>query len=212
MKYDHLVIGSTGLVGKKLIKLLSLQKKNVIAVSRRQIKDLPENVSELIINFDNLDNFEFPKCNHIYNCLGTTIKEAKSKENFKKVDFDYSISIAKKALETGATEISIVSSVGAHDMSKNFYLKVKGMLIKKILSMGFETVNVYCPGLLIGKRNDNRFLESIFQKISFLIDPLLIGKLKKYRSIKAGTIAAHMTKSKMKGINYFYYEDIISEK
>lgn len=212
LKYDHLVIGSTGLVGKRLLKLLSLQRKNVIAVSRRKIKNLPENVSELIVNFDSLDKTEFPKCDHIHNCLGTTMKAAKSKENFKKVDFDYSVIAAKKALESGATEISIVSSVGADHNSNNFYLKTKGLLINKILTMGFDKVNVYQPGLLIGKRDEKRILESIGHKIAFLIDPLLIGKMKKYRSIKVDSIVAHMIKPKLKGINYFHYEDIINEK
>ena len=144
--------------------------------------------------------------------MGTTIKNAGSREGFKKVDLDYCVNIAIRAQKSGVSQISIISSIGANDQSRNFYLRVKGMLIKKILTMGFDTVNIYLPGLLIGKRNEKRFLESIGQKIAPIIDQLLVGKMKKYRSIKADSIAAHMIRSKTKGVNYFYYEDIVNEK
>ena len=72
------------------------------------------------------------------------------------------------------------------------------MLIKKILTMGFDTVNIYLPGLLIGKRIEKRFLESIGQKIAPIIDPLLVGKMKKYR-IKNFELNFHIIK----------YEDIV---
>tara|TARA_B100001093_G_C26806521_1_gene1005731 strand:+ start:309 stop:953 length:645 start_codon:yes stop_codon:yes gene_type:complete len=213
MSGKHLVLGSTGLVGSRLIYHLSKNNLETIALTRRKIENLPYNISELIIDFDlSLKKNSFPMCEHLYICMGTTIKTAGSKEGFKKVDLDYCVDIAQRAKKNGVTQISIVSSIGANDASKNFYLKIKGMLIKKILIMGFHTVNIYLPGLLIGKRNEKRFLESIGQKISPIINLLLVGKMKKYRSIKADFIAAHMIKSKMKGVNYFYYEDFINER
>lgn len=213
MSGKHLVLGSTGLVGSRLIHHLSKNNLETIALTRRKIENLPYNISELIIDFDlSLKKNSFPICEHLYICMGTTIKTAGSKEGFKKVDLDYCVDIAQRAKKNGVTQISIVSSIGANDASKNFYLKIKGMLIKKILIMGFHTVNIYLPGLLIGKRNEKRFLENIGQKISPMINLLLVGKMKKYRSIKADSIAAHMIKSKMKGVNYFYYEDIINER
>ena len=120
-----LVIGSTGLIGKKLIFELAKKDSKVIAIARRSISNLPENVSLLDINFDDfLENGSLPSCDHIYICLGTTIKKAGSQSEFKKVDFDYCVSFAKKAREAGATKISLVSSVGANPYAKNFYLKM----------------------------------------------------------------------------------------
>ncbi len=208
---NHLILGATGLIGRKLVNQLSLSKKT-IALTRRKINDLPSNVCELLIDFDSsLEDISFPHCEHLYICLGTTIKKAGTKDEFKKVDFNYCASIAEKVLEKGTKQISLVSSVGANANSNNFYLKIKGMLIKKIVSMKFETINIYQPGLLIGKREENRFFEGIMQKMAFLIDPLFIGKMNKYRSISADSIALHMTKSKIKGINYFHYGDIMND-
>ena len=88
------------------------------------ISNLPYNISELIIDFDlSLKKNSFPICEHLYICMGTTIKTAGSKEGFKKVDLDYCVDIAQRAKKNGVTQISIVSSIGANDASKNFYLK-----------------------------------------------------------------------------------------
>ena len=213
MKGKHLVLGSTGLVGNKLIHHLSRNNLETIALTRRKIENLPKNISELIIEFNSsLKEVSLPECEHLHVCMGTTIKTAGSREGFKKVDLDYCVDIAQRAQKSGASQISIISSVGANDLSKNFYLRIKGMLIKKILTMGFDTVNIYLPGLLIGKRKEKRFIESIGQKIAPLINPILLGKMKKYRSIKVDFIAAHMIRPKTKGVNYFYYEDIMNEK
>lgn len=210
MKYNYLVVGSTGLVGSNLIKFLSNLGLKTIALTRRKISNLPANVDELLIDFNHsLENISLPQIEHVCICLGTTIKIAGSKEEFKKVDVDYCVKIAEKVKKNGTTQISLVSSVGADENSKNFYLKMKGILIKKIIGMGFETINIYQPGLLIGKREKKRFLENIGQRLAFLIDPLLVGKMSKYRSIKAESIALHMTNSKTKGINYFHYKEIM---
>ena len=47
-----LVIGSTGLIGKKLIFELAKKDSEVIAISRRSISNLPENITLLNLNFD----------------------------------------------------------------------------------------------------------------------------------------------------------------
>ena len=114
-----LVIGSTGLIGKKLLLELSSKGDQVIAVTRRSIKNIPSDISILKINYDNfLDNESLPFCNHVYICLGTTIKKAGSQKEFKKVDLDYCVAFAKKARESGATNISLVTSIGANSYAK----------------------------------------------------------------------------------------------
>ena len=98
----------------------------------------------MIIDFDEfLDQGHLPDCEHIYICLGTTIKKAGSQESFKKVDLDYCLGFAKKARESGATTISLVTSIGANADSKNFYLKTKGKLENEIKTMGFDSVNIF---------------------------------------------------------------------
>jgi len=165
----------------------------------------------MIIDFDEfLEQGHLPDCEHIYICLGTTIKKAGSQASFKKVDLDYCLGFAKKARESGVTKISLVTSVGANADSKNFYLKTKGELENKIKVMGFDSVNIFQPGLLLGNRDEIRPIEFLGQYGSFLLNMVLFGSLKKYRSIEASKVAYAMANSSNKnGINYFSYEDFI---
>ena len=174
MSSASLVIGSTGLIGKKLIFELAKKDLEVIAIARRSISNLPENVSLLDINFDDfLENGSLPSCDHIYICLGTTIKKAGSQSEFKKVDFDYCVSLAMKAREAGATKISLVSSVGANPYTKNFYLKTKGEVEEEIKKIDFQVINIFRPSLLLGRREESRFLEKIGQNLSSFINIFL---------------------------------------
>jgi uncharacterized protein YbjT (DUF2867 family) len=211
MHNKSIVLGSTGLIGKHLIAYLGEKDLSVIAITRRPIEDIPKNASPMIIDFDEfLDQGHLPGCEHIYICLGTTIKKAGSQESFKKVDLDYCLGFAKKARESGATKISLVTSVGANADSKNFYLKTKGKLENEIKAMGFDSVNIFQPGLLLGNRDEIRPLEFLGQYGSFLLNMFLFGSLKKYRSIEASKVAHAMANSPNKnGINYFSYEDFI---
>ena len=209
MSNTSLVVGSTGLIGKKLIFELAKKESKVIAITRRSINNLPENVSLLDINFDNfLKNGSLPSCDHIYICLGTTIKKAGSQSEFKKVDFDYCVSFAKKAREAGATKISLVSSVGASPYAKNFYLKIKGEVEEEIKKIDFQYINIFRPSLLLGRREENRFLEKIGQNLSSFINLFLIGSLRKYKSIKSSNVAYCLANYQQSGgIKYLYFDD-----
>ena len=211
MHNQLIVLGSTGLIGKHLLTYLSEKDLSVIAITRRPINDIPKNVSPMMIDFDSfLDQGHLPDCEHIYICLGTTIKKAGSQETFKKVDLDYCLGFAKKARESGATKISLVTSVGANADSKNFYLKTKGQLENEIKAMGFDSVNIFQPGLLLGNRDEIRPLEFLGQYGSYLLNMVLFGSLKKYRSIEASKVANAMANlSNNNGINYFSYQDFI---
>ena len=86
-----IIAGSTGLIGRNVIKVLSSKKQSAIALTRRSIPNLPHNITEMIIDFDAFEkNGSLPSCNNVFICLGTTIKTAGSKENFRKVDIDIS--------------------------------------------------------------------------------------------------------------------------
>ena len=211
MHNKSIVLGSTGLIGKHLLSYLGEKDLSVIAISRRPIDDIPKNVSPMIIDFDEfLDQGHLPDCKHIYICLGTTIKKAGSKESFKKVDLDYCLGFAKKARESGATTISLVTSIGANADSKNFYLKTKGKLENEIKTMGFDSVNIFQPGLLLGNRDEIRPLEFLGQYGSYLLNMALLGPAMKYRSIDAKRVARTMANTAdIAGIHYFTYEDFL---
>ena len=207
-----IIAGSTGLIGGNVIKVLSNKKQGAIALSRRSIPNLPSNITEMIIDFDTFEkNGSLPSCNNVFICLGTTIKTAGSKENFRKVDIDYCLSIARKAKESGAETLSLISSIGANSSSKNFYLRTKGELEESIQSLGFSTVNIFRPSFLVGERSEKRLAEKIAINFAKIMDLFLIGSASKYRSVKAESLAKTMVlKADDKpGVNYFYFDDFL---
>ena len=209
---NSIIAGSTGLIGGKVIEVLSKQKQSAIALTRRPIPNLPPSITEMIIDFDAFEkNGSLPSCNNIFICLGTTIKTAGSKENFKKVDINYCLSIAKKAKESGAETLSLISSIGANSSSKNFYLKTKGELEEALQELGFLTVNIFRPSFLVGERSEKRLAEKIAIKLAKILDLFLIGSASKYRSVKAESLAKTMvSKVDIKpGVNYFYSDDFL---
>ena len=207
-----IIAGSTGLIGGNVIKVLSNKKQSAIALTRRSIPNLPPNITEMIIDFDAFEkNGSLPSCNNVFICLGTTIKTAGSKENFRKVDIDYCLSIARKAKESGAETLSLISSIGANSSSKNFYLRTKGELEESIQSLGFSTVNIFRPSFLVGERSEKRLAEKIAINLAKIMDLFLIGRASKYRSVKAEYLAKTMVlKADDKpGVNYFYFDDFL---
>jgi uncharacterized protein YbjT (DUF2867 family) len=207
-----IVAGSTGLVGKNVLMKLCDQKEDVIALTRRPISNLPSNANELIIDFDSfLEDGSLPKCDHVFICLGTTIKTAGSQENFRKVDIDYCLSIAKKAKDSGAKTLSLISSIGANSSSKNFYLRTKGQLEDAIQEIGFPVVNIFRPSFLVGQRSEKRLYEGVGIMIASFMNLFLVSSARKYRSVKVELLAKTMVSkiNSKPGVNYFYFDDFL---
>ena len=208
-----IIAGSSGLVGNNILKQLCEKNHKVIAITRKPISSLPLKASELVIDFESfLIEGTLPACDHVFLCLGTTMKIAGNKDNFRRVDFDYSYDIAKKAFDSGAKKLTLISSGGADSSSKNFYLSVKGELEDSVIDIGFESVNIFRPGFLTGAGGRKRATsEKIFMKLAKFLDLVLIGSASKYRSINAKVLAKKMvsTLKSQPGVHYYYYEDFI---
>lgn len=126
--------------------------------------------------------------------LGTTLKQAGSEAVFAAVDRDLVLKLALIAHRHGARQAVVVSSVGADAASPSFYLRVKGEMEAGILALGFERADFLHPGLLLGPRGpERRRGERIAQMLSPLFNPLLLGPLRRFRAIRAETVAAAMT-------------------
>ncbi|TGL61601.1 oxidoreductase [Leptospira sarikeiensis] len=189
---DHriaIVAGGTGLVGGELVRELLIDPDwdKVYLLVR---KPLEWTHSKLEIILTDWEKLEFPeKVTDAFCILGTTIGKAGSKENFKKVDLDYPVRFAKVAKEKGVNSFYIVTALGADPNSMIFYNQVKGEVETEISTLGFSSLGIFRPSLLEGDRKEFRLGEKIGSKISFFINPLLIGPFKKYRSIHAKTVA-----------------------
>ena len=222
-KKTSLIAGSTGFLGSKILNFLYKEDQKIYCLSRRKSEINSINIEDIIIDFDAINNLSLPKIDHVYLCLGYELRAwelismpERKKDPFYKVDYEYTLNIAKKAEEVGATSISLVSAVGANKNSESFYLKTKGDLEEEIKKLKFETINIFQPGHLAGrinwqkKKNDPRLDVFAFEIGSLFLDPFLVSRLKKFRSINANKLANFIVKSTINenlGINQYQYSD-----
>ena len=222
-KKTSLIAGSTGFLGSKILNFLYKEDQKIYCLSRRKSEINSINIEDIIINFDTINNLSLPKIDHIYLCLGYELRAwelismpERKKDPFYKVDYEYTLNIAKKAEEVGATSISLVSAVGANKNSESFYLKTKGDLEEEIKKLKFETINIFQPGHLAGrinwqkKKSDPRLDVFVFEIGSLFLDPFLVSRLNKFRSINANKLANFIVKSTINenlGINQYQYSD-----
>jgi len=135
------------------------------------------------------------------------------RESFKLIDFHYSLSIAKLAYDYGARSIALVSAIGAHEGSFNYYFHIKGKLENEIKKIGYENMCFARPGHLLGERKDFRGYEiPILESGLRFAEPFMQGPLTNFRQVEAKQVAKSMIKnirSRNKGESYMYYEDFL---
>src|SRR2546427_9213916 len=150
-----LLAGATGLVGRALLSLLlaSEHYRNVHVLLRRTPPDLKASAKLKIhqIDFARLPA-AFPTVDDVFIALGTTIKIAGSEAAFRQVDFDFVVNIARAAKAAGATRLAVVSALGADPTSRIFYNRVKGEMEIAVMQIGYESVVIAQPSMLLGDR------------------------------------------------------------
>jgi uncharacterized protein YbjT (DUF2867 family) len=181
------VIGATGLVGRECLKLLADRPEfeSVTALARRALPDdlRSSKLRTVIVDFDRLhDRPDALRATHMFSALGTTIKQAGSQERFRQVDFGYPLQSAQLARAAGVRHFLLVSSISASPRSRTFYLRVKGELEEAILALGFPSVTVIRPSLLVGNRKEFRLGEEVASRISCALP-------RKYRPVHVRDVA-----------------------
>ncbi len=192
-KISVCIIGASGLVGHELHQLLSQDEnvESIHAISRKPLStSLAKTVNE-VVDFAQLSSLSIQAQVYIC-CLGTTIKVAGSPAAFSLVDYEYVLKFAQLAEKNGATKFMLISALGADANSKIFYNQVKGQVEAEIRRLKIPAIDIFRPSLLLGERTESRPGEKVAQVLSPYLNPLLLGPLKKYRAIKASSVAIAM--------------------
>ena len=196
VKKTVLLLGATGLVGGYVLtRLLRHDAFDRVVTLTRSPVQTPAVASKLdarIVDFDNpgawLDQVD---ADQAICALGTTIKKAGSREAFRRVDFHYPLTIARALVEKGCRHFLLVSAMGADAHSRVFYNRVKGELETDILGLGFASVSIFRPSLLLGDRQEFRLGETVGQVLGRWI---AVAVPRRYRPIHARTVAAAMVR------------------
>ncbi|PIP89755.1 MAG: hypothetical protein COW01_08035 [Bdellovibrionales bacterium CG12_big_fil_rev_8_21_14_0_65_38_15] len=193
------VLGSTGLIGGHLTRmLLDLEEiDQVITIGRRSIDLEHPKLKKITIDMERLD--EKGECitgaSAVFCCLGTTMKNAKSKQAFRQIDFDIPLLAAKSARARGIKHFLLVSAQGASKSSPFFYSRVKGEMEAVLKQIPFDKITIARPGLLLGRKSGSRPLEDIAGSMMKLLNPLMVGSLDKYSAVNSKEVAHSLLKS-----------------
>ena len=188
-----IIIGATGLTGNRLVtKLLSQKEVTTITCLARNVPvNTNKKVKYKLIDFNSMQNIKIT-ADVAFSCLGTTIKNAGSKENFYIVDYHYNLMFAKACKKQGIQNFILMSAIGADSKSSVFYNRIKGQLEDAIIKLKFKSLTIVRPSVIEGPRIERRIGELVLRKIMFGINPLLQGRLRKYRSVNVDKIVSAM--------------------
>jgi uncharacterized protein YbjT (DUF2867 family) len=190
-----IILGATGLTGsllfKKLIDHPNFDKIKLF--SRKSINSKSEKVEEHLGDLLKMSQFksEF-KADIVFCCIGTTAAKTKDKQAYKAIDYGIPKEAANLAKDNNISAFMVISALGANSDSSVFYNKTKGEMEEAVLSNNIKNTYILRPSLIEGNRNESRLGEKIGSVVMKIINPLMIGKLRKYRAIEADMIASAM--------------------
>ena len=209
-----IVIGASGLIGSNLIRLLLLDNGigEVVALVRKPLSIQHTKLTHYVVDFDSEQSYsKYVSGDVFYCCLGTTKAKTPDQEAYRRVDFHYPLNFARTALSKGVSQFHLISALGADSQSVIAYSKLKGELEESLKRLDFKCLCIYQPSLLDGLREESRPAEKIGIQIMRALNPLLVGPLKKYRSIKASAVAQAMvtnTHKNLDGVHVYTSEEI----
>ncbi|QMA45652.1 NAD(P)H-binding protein [Citrobacter gillenii] len=182
-----LITGATGLVGGHLLRMLLNEPRvhAITAPTRRPLADTvgvfnphdPQLTDALALVTDPVDI--------VFCCLGTTRREAGSKEVFIHADYTLVVDTALTGRRLGAQHMLVVSSMGANAHSPFFYNRVKGEMEEALIAQKWPRLTIVRPSMLLGDREQQRANEKFFAPLF----KLLPGN---WKSIEARDVARAM--------------------
>lgn len=209
------LFGSTGLTGGCILDLLKYDSdfKSIIVVSRKNLTHSSNKISNKVIDFS--DPVEIESCikqdSIVFSCIGTTQAQVKGdKKKYREIDFDITLNIANACKKLNAKKFLFISSGGANSSSSNFYLKLKGEIEDAVMKVKNNSIFILKPSLLLGRRNNSRFIENIGQIIMPLFSILLPESIKAIEATTVAKCMLELSKSDLSNLNIIENKEILS--
>lgn len=212
-----IVLGATGLIGQHLVQeLLENEFFSKVRILVRRPMTLKHPKADVqVVNFNDEKDIaaRIDIGDVIFCCIGTTRKKVKgNKTAYRKVDYDIPIITARLGVQHGFNQFLMVSAIGANPVAANFYLQLKGCIEEDVTALPFESIHIFRPSILLGKREEFRLGESIGKVIVSAFSFLLIGGWRKYKPIHAAEVATAMVAAANKevaGVHMYEYDEMI---
>ncbi|WP_166959551.1 Rossmann-fold NAD(P)-binding domain-containing protein [Yeosuana marina] len=195
MSKTAIIIGATGLTGGLLLECLleDNRYKTIKLFSRSSCGIKHSKIEEHLVDIFELEKHEDVfDANDVFCCIGTTKAKTPNEEAYLKIDYGIPVAISKLCVKNNIDTLVVISALGANKNSTVFYNRTKGRMEEDVLKANIKNIYMLQPSLISGNRAENRFGEKIAKIFMTVLNPLLIGSFKKYRSIHPRTIVNTM--------------------
>ena len=196
-KRTAVIAGSTGAIGRQLMALLiaSLRFEKILVLHHRPTPYAGQpKVEQRVVDFAAIPAApaagDVPAA--VFCCVGTTQRRAGSTEAFQRVDREVPIALARWAAVCDAQCFVGISSVDARASARSIYLKTKGEMERGVAAAGVGSTYLLRPSLLAGGRDEYRLAERVGNRVLAVLEPVMLGRLRKYRAVHTKTVARAM--------------------
>ncbi|CAG9943796.1 unnamed protein product [Clonostachys rosea f. rosea IK726] len=168
------VFGSTGLTGSHILSSLLAAESSwnpVHTISRRAPKAQGPNLNAVV----EADTEKWSASlkglpttpSVVISALGTTRAAAGGIQQQWKIDHDLNVELAKTAKEAGVKTFVFISSAGTRGLLSNYvpYSQMKVGVEDAVKGLEFDHSIIVRPGMLLGAREEQRFVEKGAQSI-----------------------------------------------
>ena len=210
-----LIFGSSGLIGNELFKTILLNNSyDKIKVFVRSIPEVNNPKVEIIkTDFSNLEQYKDKIIgDDCFFCIGTTKKDTPDKDEYRRVEYNIPIEVAKITKANSVNSFFYVSSIGANPNASSNYLKNKGQVEEELKALNFSKLAIFRPSLLVGNRKSFRLGEVIFTPIMNTLALFAFGHLRKYKPIKIENVVKAMLYISKNNLSEIIFESDELEK
>ena len=204
-----LLFGSSGLVGGHLLNQL-IKDDNYLEI-KLFVRSIPEisnpKIKIVKTDFNNFENHkEDIKGDDCFFCIGTTKQNSPDKNDYKRIERDMPVEIAKISKANSVNSFIYISSGFADPKNSGAYLRYKGEVEEELKKLNFIKLGIMRPSFLMGNRKEKRFGEKIGIFLFKLLSPLFLGPLKKMKPIHSEIVANAMIKVANEDIQQSIFE------
>ena len=192
-----LLFGSSGLIGSNLLdNLINNNNYNKIKIFVRGLPSINNSKVEVIktdfLDLDTLkENLIGDDC---FFCIGTTHKDTPDKNEYRRIEYDLPVHLAKIAKFNSINNFIYVSSIGANPKASSTYLKNKGQAEEELKKIGFSNLSIIQPSFLVGNRKAFRISEALGIPVMKFLSLFFLGGFKKYTPINVEIVVKAMIK------------------
>ena len=191
------LFGSSGLIGSNLLdNLINNNTYNKIKIFVRKLPSIDNSKVEVInTDFLDLDTLkEKLTGDDCFFCIGTTHKDTPNKNEYRRIEYDLPVQLAKIAKFNSISNFIYVSSIGANPKASSTYLKNKGQAEEELKKIGFSNLSIIQPSFLVGNRKAFRISEALGIPVMKFLSLFFLGGFKKYTPIKVEIVVNEMIK------------------